>query len=143
MIQFTQALIEKLYAFRFIRFGFVGGLGFVVNEAALLFSQHFLHTGPKLGWFVAFLPSVVFTWWGNRKITFTDGCSQTFYGSVLELLRFVASNSVGAVANFVVYSGLTMWAPAPLRVPYVALVVGVLIGMVFNFTLSKKFVFKK
>lgn len=137
------SLVSKFHSSKFVRFGFVGGLGFVVNEAALLVAHNGLHAGPKLSWLIAFAPSVVFTWWGNRRLTFCDAVSKTPSGTAAELLRFVATNSLGAAANFAVYALLTAKAPFPLNVPYLALFAGVLVGLVFNFTLSKKFVFKK
>lgn len=135
--------IGRLYRSQFLRFGFIGGLGFFVNEAALAAAQWIFHSGPKLSWFLAFLPSVVFTWWGNRSLTFADARSTTVHGTLYELARFVATNSLGATANFIVYASLTGWAPYPLNIPYVALVAGVFVGLIFNFTLSKKIVFKK
>jgi putative flippase GtrA len=54
----------------------------------------------------------------------------------------VATNSLGAAANFAVYALLIAEAPYPLNIPYVALAVGILVGLVFNFTLSKKLVFR-
>ena len=44
--------------------------------------------------------------------------------------------------NVGLYSTLVRFAPPPVNNLYVALVVGVLAGLIFNFTLSKKLVFK-
>lgn len=139
----VSAIVARLYGSSFLRFGFVGGLGFFVNEAALVIAQRGLHAGPHLAWFLAFAPSVVFTWWGNRTITFADRASRTLRGAGAECLRFIATNSFGALANFAVYSLLVSFAPFPLNIPYLALAAGVLVGMVFNFLLSKKIVFKQ
>ena len=137
-----KKIVRKLYASSFIRFGFVGGLGFFVNEAALALANGLLKTGPNLSWLLAFLPSVTFTWWGNRRLTFADRASVGIFGIAAEWMRFVASNGIGAAANFAVYWQLTHLAPFPFNNPYFALAIGVLIGLVFNFTLSKKLVFK-
>ena len=136
-------IVPRLYGSRFLRFGVVGGAGFFVNEAVLLAAQKLLHVGPHWGWFIAFIPSVTFTWWGNRTLTFADQASQGHVGILAEWGRFVATNSFGALANFAVYAALIGLAPFPLDVPYVALAIGVLVGLVFNFTLSKKLVFRK
>jgi putative flippase GtrA len=96
-----------------------------------------------LGWFIAFVPAVTFTWWGNRNLTFADQASGGPAGMLAEWARFVATNSLGAAANFAVYALLIGFAPWPLNVPYLALAVGILVGLVFNFTLSKKLVFRK
>ncbi|HTP76579.1 MAG TPA: GtrA family protein [Rhizomicrobium sp.] len=135
-------LLLKLSQSRFVRFAAVGGAGFFVNEAALLLAHGALHAGPSASWFIAFAPSVTFTWWGNRTITFADQASTHHAGILAEWARFVLTNSLGAAANFVVYLSLIRLAPWPLDVPYIALAVGILVGLVFNFTLSKRLVFR-
>src|SRR5450755_1199531 len=59
-----------------------------------------------------------------------------------EGLRFLAANAVGGLVNVGLYSVLVRFAPPPFNDLTVALVLGVLLGLVFNFTLSKKVVFK-
>jgi putative flippase GtrA len=134
--------VLRLCASRFVRFGVVGGAGFFVNEAALLAAEKMVHAGAHLSWVLAFIPSVTFTWWGNRRITFADKASVGHIGILAEWGRFVATNSFGALANFAVYAVLIDFAPKPLSIPYLALAIGVLAGMLFNFTLSNKLVFR-
>ena len=135
--------LRRISASRFLRFSAVGGAGFFVNEAALALAHELLGAGPRLGWFIAFFPAVTFTWWGNRKLTFAEHASEGHIGMATEWLRFVATNSIGAAANFAIYALLIGTAPWPLNIPYIALAVGILVGLVFNFTLSKKLVFRK
>ena len=137
-----NAIIRKLYDSRFMRFAFVGGTGVFVNEAVLALAHELAHIGPRLGWFVAFFPTVTYTWWGNRKLTFAEHASDGHVGMLSEWARFVLTNSVGAAANYIVYVLLIGNAPYPLNIPYLALAVGILVGLVFNFTLSKKLVFR-
>jgi putative flippase GtrA len=127
---------------RFLRFAAVGGTGFFVNEGTLVLAHGLLHAGPRVSWFIAFVPAVTFTWWGNRSLTFPDQASSEPIGMLLEWARFVATNGLGAAVNFAVYSTLVSLASNPLSSPYVALPIGILAGMVFNFTLSKKLVFR-
>ena len=134
--------LRRISASRFLRFSAVGGAGFFVNEAALALAHELLGAGPRLGWLIAFFPAVTFTWWGNRKLTFAEHASEGHIGMATEWLRFVATNSIGAAANFAVYALLIGTAPWPLNIPYAALAVGILAGLVFNFTLSKKLVFR-
>ena len=135
-------IFQLLSASRFLRFAAVGAAGFFVNEAALLLAHGLLGAGPRAGWFIAFVPAVTFTWWGNRKLTFADKASNHHIGLLAEWARFVATNSLGAAANFAVYALLIADAPYPLNIPYIALAVGILVGLAFNFTLSKKLVFR-
>lgn len=138
-----KALAAKFWAQPFVRFAAVGGAGFFVNEAALVLAKLWLHAGDKLGWFIAFVPAVTFTWWGNRKLTFAEHASRGHRDMLAEWARFVAANGVGAAANFLVYAALTTYAPWPFEIAYIALAIGILVGLVFNFTLSKRLVFRK
>jgi len=123
----------------FLRFALVGAAGFVVNEAALWIALNVLHLGKDAAWFFAFVPAVTFTWWGNRSFTFREHASTGARAMLNEWVRFVTTNSFGALVNFVIYELLIHLTAAS---PLLALACGVLAGMVFNFTLSKKFVFR-
>jgi putative flippase GtrA len=138
----VRNIFQRLSASRFLRFAAVGAAGFFVNEAALALAHELLGAGPRVGWFIAFVPAVTFTWWGNRKLTFADKASDGHVGMLAEWARFVATNGIGAAANFAIYAALIGLAPFPLNIPYVALAVGILVGLVFNFTLSKRLVFR-
>lgn len=137
-----RELVDKLLTNKLVRFGTVGGAGFFVNEAALLFARAVLHLGDHAGWLFGFAVAVTFTWWGNRTFTFHEHKSRGHAGVLGEWVRFVATNAFGAVANFAVYALLIAFAPRPFNVPYAALFFGVLVGLVFNFTLSKRLVFR-
>jgi putative flippase GtrA len=123
----------------FLRFALVGAAGFVVNEAALWIALHFVHLGRDAAWFFAFVPAVTFTWWGNRSFTFREHASIGGRAMLHEWVRFVTTNSFGALVNLVIYELLIHLTTVS---PLLALACGVLAGMVFNFTLSKKFVFR-
>lgn len=131
--------LDRLAASKLLRFGAVGGAGFFVNEAALFFAKAVLHLGDHPAWLFGFAAAVTFTWWGNRTFTFHEHKSRSI---VAEWARFVATNSLGALANYAVYALLVEFAPWPVNVPYAALFFGVVVGMAFNFTLSKKLVFR-
>jgi putative flippase GtrA len=138
----VKQLIETIAASKLVRFGAVGGAGFFVNEAALVIAKTLLQLGDHSAWLFGFAVAVTFTWWGNRTFTFHEHKSAGHRGMLGEWARFVATNSFGAIANYAVYAALVEFAPWPLKVPYLALFFGVLVGMVFNFTLSKKLVFR-
>jgi putative flippase GtrA len=137
-----KQVLRQLSGARFLRFAAVGGTGFFVNEGTLALAQELLRAGPRVSWFIAFVPAVTFTWWGNRNLTFSDKASAGATGMLTEWGRFVTDNGLGAAVNFAIYSALIGFAPDPLRIPYVALSIGILAGLIFNFTLSKKLVFR-
>jgi len=134
--------VTRLAASRFLRFALVGGAGFVVSTGFLYLALHLLHLGKDIAWFFAFIPSATFTWWGNRTITFHEHASRGLRDTLHEWVRFVVTNGFGAIVNYAIYEALIHWGPWPLNSPYLALACGVLMGMIFNFTLSKRLVFR-
>jgi putative flippase GtrA len=90
-----------------------------------------------IAWFCA----ATFTWFGNRYFTFAKQRAKGL-AIVQEWLRFLGANSIGGVANVGTFFLLTHFAHAPLNGTNLAFILGVLVGLVFNFTLSKKMVFK-
>jgi putative flippase GtrA len=135
-------LFERLRDSQFMRFAIVGGAGFFVNEAVLYGALHFLKMNPYVGAIFAFLLTVTFTWAGNRFLTFRGQAAHRVRNVLEEWFKFVAANMLGFCVNYAVYAALVRFAPPPLNSPYVALACGTLTGLVFNFTLSKRFVFR-
>ena len=131
---------RKLIASRFLRFAAAGTAGFVVNEIALWIVHHLTPLTYYTSQIPAFFVAVTFTWWGNRMLTFREQASRA--SLVREWAKFVAANGLGALANYALYVSLLRFAPAPANNPYLALAAGTLFGLVFNFMLSKRFVFR-
>lgn len=124
----------------FLRFAAVGTAGFAVNAAALWIALHGLHLPKDIAWFFAFVPAVTFTWWGNRTFTFHAHASRGAGAMLREWVRFVATNGLGALVNYATYAALIHLTALD---PFLALAAGVLVGLAFNFTLSKRLVFRK
>jgi putative flippase GtrA len=134
--------VARVRESRFLRFALIGGIGFFVNEAALYLAIHVLGSNAYAAGVVAFLITVTFTWFGNRILTFAGEAAHGTGGIVAEWAKFVAANALGFAANYIVYASLLRFAPAPVNSPYIALAFGTLAGLIFNFTLSKRFVFR-
>jgi putative flippase GtrA len=132
----------RLRGSQFLRFAVVGAAGFLVNEAALFIGLKFLHLGVYAGFLFAFFVAVTFTWWGNRMLTFREQAAQGGRDVFAEWLKFVAANGLGFAVNYAVCVTLVPFARTPLNSPYVALGCGTLAGLVFNFAMSKRFVFR-
>lgn len=136
-----MSFLQRLTGSRLLRFAIVGGVGFFVNEAVLFLAIRFLHLGPYAGGVFAFLITVSFTWLGNRILTFPESRAHGVSAVTREWFKFVSANTLGFVANYSVYVLLITFAPVPLNSPYLALAAGTLVGLIFNFTMSKRFVF--
>jgi len=112
-----------------------------VDWAVLQLMVHW-GTGPYLGRVLSWFCAATFTWAGNRYFTFAASRARTLLGSAREWMRFLAANAVGGLVNVGLYSVLVRFAPPPFNSLTIALVCGVLLGLAFNFTLSRKIVFK-
>ena len=138
-----ERIFRRLSASRFLRFSVVGGAGYFVDLAILLVMLKLVGTDPYSGRVVSFLGAVTFTWWGNRVLTFSESRASGSRAVAAEWLKFMAANSVGAAVNLGLYSAFITFAAFPLGNPFVAQPIGILAGLVFNFTLSKRLVFRK
>jgi putative flippase GtrA len=127
---------------RFLRFALIGAAGFAVNEAALWLALHVLRLDPYAGGVFSFLVAVTFTWWGNRNLTFRAHAALGGRAMLAEWLKFIGANGVGFFVNYGVYAALIAFAPKPLGNPFVALAVGTLGGLAFNYVLSSRLVFR-
>lgn len=136
-----MTLFARIRDSRFLRFAAVGGVGFFLNEATLYVALAWLLMGRYSAPIFSFLCTVTFTWWGNRTLTFADH-ARGARGMVREWASFVAANSIGLAVNYAVYGAIITFAPAPLNSPYIALAFGTLAGLIFNFVLSARFVFR-
>ena len=137
----AQSLWKALSRLSVLRFAIIGALGMPVDWGVLQLMVHW-GTGPYLGRVLSWFCAATFTWAGNRYFTFAASRARGVAGTVREWARFLTANAVGGLVNVGLYSVLVRYAPPPFNNLTVALVCGVLLGLVFNFTLSKKVVFR-
>jgi putative flippase GtrA len=138
----VKKLLGALSRLSVLRFAVIGALGMPVDWAVLQLMVHW-GTGPYLGRVISWFCAATFTWAGNRYFTFAATRARGFTATIKEWTRFLAANAVGGLVNVGLYSVLVRFAPPPANDLTVALVLGVLLGLVFNFTLSKTMVFRK
>lgn len=136
---------------QFLTFALIGVGGLFVDMAALAVALHLLALDPYAGRVFSYLMAASFTWYLNRQYTFT-GVSRR--GALRQWARFLAANAVGALVNYGIYV-LVLWVGPPmiagiglwpdtltLLLPYAGVAAGSVAGLLFNFFLSRKLVFK-
>jgi putative flippase GtrA len=138
----VKRLLAWAWRQAFVRFAAVGGAGYFVNAAALtVFTRSLgLDADPALA--ASIFVAMGFTWLGNRYLTFGARRAHGARAILEEWLRFVGANLLGAVVNYGVALALVHYGPGWLGNLYVAQALGVLAGLVFNFTLSRILVFR-
>jgi len=135
--------IRNLVTSPYLRFGLVGACGFLVDEAILTLLHYGIGIDRYSSRAVSIFCAATFTWWGNRNLTFAEHATTGGLGALAhEWLKFMLANGIGALLNYLTYTLLVSFAPFPLSNPLVATAGGVAVGLVFNFTLSKRFVFR-
>jgi putative flippase GtrA len=137
----------KQVAAEFARFSAVGAAGLLVDMAALYVAIELIGLSYIAGRGVSYLAAATFTWACNRSITFARTGPG---GEVGQWARFIAVNSAGGAVNFAVYlfvvAAIGSSTGLPPRfdpvLPYLGVALGSLSGLLINFTLSKRLVFR-
>ncbi|HEY2010454.1 MAG TPA: GtrA family protein [Rhizomicrobium sp.] len=137
-----KAFTRYLLRHSFIRFGIIGACGYVVGASVLALTTGPLKLGFAAGNGLAIAIAMTFTWQGNRYFTFRDRRARSLSGILQEGLKFAGANSIGALANYLAALAVVHYAGYPLSNKFVAQAIGVLVGLIFNFTLSKTLVFR-
>ena len=114
----------------------------MVDEAVLALMTKLVGADPFSARIVSMLCAMTFTWWGNRNLTFQEHAAVGAVAMAREWLHFVVANSLGAAVNYASYALLVRFAPPPLNNAFLDVVIGVAAGLGFNYTLSKRFVFR-
>ena len=135
-------LAQYLLRHAFVRFAVIGACGYVVGATVLAVTTGPLKLDFAAGNAVSIFIAMAFTWQGNRYFTFRAQRARGLKGALQEWLKFMGANAVGALVNYLAALALVHYAAAPFSNKFVAQAIGVLVGLIFNFTLSKTLVFK-
>jgi len=123
----------------FLRFCVVGTVGFVVDAGTLTLLVDWAGMGLLLGRVVSYLLAATVTWYMHRHYTFPHGKTVP-HGP--QWVRFVAVNALGAGINYGVYALLVLNLAVFARWPALAVAVGSIAALMFNFLASRRFVFR-
>jgi len=135
-------LVRFLWRHSFIRFAAIGGLGYLLAIVLLATGTNILKLEFAAANAITIFLTMIFTWLGNRYFTFRDRRAHGLPGILQEWLKFMGANGLGALVNYLCALALVHYAAAPIGNKFVAQAVGVLAGLVFNFTLSRNLVFR-
>jgi putative flippase GtrA len=126
---------------QFIKFGMVGGVGFVVDAGTYFILTHYLGGGLISSRVVS---SLVFgmsaTFLLNNFVTFRGQGS----GSIFRrYIKFATANIIGNLLNLGTHAVLVENVALVHRIPLLGVVAGTFIGLIFNFIGSKYFAFRQ
>jgi putative flippase GtrA len=124
---------------RFMRFGLVGALGFVVDAGVMQLLVSFAGMGAIESRAVSIPTAVFATWLLNRSFTFGKTSEDPALAS---LLRYAAVSAGGATINFLVYTALVLASSTLAAWPMIPLAIASIVALVFNYLGSKHFAFR-
>lgn len=132
---------NKLPPRHLLAFFVVGAIGFAVDGGLLTL------LGPGLGWniylsrLLSFACAVTVTWALNRTLVFgTAGNVERRMG---EYSRYFVVQCLGALLNLATFAVLIAKAPSLKPYPIIPLAAGSLLAMLFNYTGSRAWVFRR
>jgi dolichol-phosphate mannosyltransferase len=137
--------LRRLYLYRyggfaeFIHYGVVGASGFVVDIAIYYLLQLF-GVDHRLARGVSFWPAVSWNWAVNRMTTF-GARKRRPRGK--QWLEFLITSCLGFCLNWGVYVTLTTEVDFFVEYRLLALIAGILVASLFNFTAATLFVFNE
>ena len=135
-----QQLARRFFRAELIRFGIVGMIGLFVDIAVLYACIQIGGLGLYASRVVSYLAAATTTWGLNRVFTFTGNHVGKIHH---QWARFVTVNAFGGIVNYAVYALLISAGDPFVTHPALAVAAGSLSGMFFNFTASKKLVFRR
>ena len=130
----------------FVRFALVGGIGFLVDLTCMVLLSFWLP--HLLARAIAFWVAASSNWWWNRTITFTNNkaLDTNKKTAVLQWLQFIGGSLIAFIPNWGCYVLLMSQPPIldnsiSVLWPYLAMIPGVLIGMMLNYAFSRFWIF--
>ncbi len=135
--------LRRLFVFKYpnwsyvLQFGFVGAVGTGVNLGVLTLLT-MLGAIPKLAVAGGIAVSLYSNFLLNRRFTFGYSRYQAFWP---QFVGFIAASSLGSVVNY--FTTLKLHQSLPTMPIQAAAVIGIIVGMVFNYLSSRYMVFRK
>ncbi len=122
---------------RFMRFGAVGASGLIVDIATTTLAVQATH--PDIAFAIGIGVAMTWNFFWNRRVTFSDSVPGPLWR---QYLGFCASCSLGAAVNLGTRTLLRRLVPFFAVNILMAVPVGVVTGMTFNYLLCRRWVFR-
>ena len=121
----------------FIRFGIVGTLGFVWDTGIVYMLRPFVSL--YVAGTCSFIVAATINWIINRLWTFRHLEQAAAH---VQWVKFLIANAVGFVVNRGTFFLLVALSPLVVKHPVIGIAAGSAAGLIFNYLLSKRFVFR-
>lgn len=129
----------KMQLVKLSHFALVGCLGFIVDALIFFIGFQLVKLDMMTARVIAFLFAASTTWLGNRLLTFKEA-EKSNMGKQWQ--KFLAAATISALPNLLVFRMTSSLLSTVEVGAYIALVTGVFAGMLSNFYLNDRWVFK-
>jgi putative flippase GtrA len=130
-------LERRLLFLQLMQFGIIGTIGFFWYTGVEYAATPYV--GPYIGGLIGFVVAASSNWLLNRYWTFRH---RPRVAAHRQWLMFLAANSVGSAVNLSINFSLIAMVPFCRAHLFVPIIIGTLCGMGFNFSASRKLVFR-
>jgi putative flippase GtrA len=124
---------------RFLKYLGLGVIAFVIDALVFQGVISFLGASPYIARVASFVVATTAAWLMNRTFTFHDAENTR---PDLQWAKFFAANIVGGCVNYAMFALTLAIVPVTRSYPVLALAVGSLSGVAFNYTAYKRYVFR-
>jgi putative flippase GtrA len=131
--------LAELYENSLLRFLVVGALGTIINVIIFFIFADYLNFNANLSSIIAFCFAVTQNYFLNHIWSFKKFVN--FHVNLKSYMKYVFVNIFGLIVNLIVLNLILMQFNPDIKTT--AQLFGVLAGTIFNFMLSRFFVFKK
>ncbi|MFA0485797.1 GtrA family protein [Vibrio sp. 10N.222.55.B11] len=139
-----DALNKKLQPHhKMIKFAMVGAGGFVVDCAVFALLHYVIGLPLMSARIGSFIVAATTTWFGNRVLTFEFKGQGSWSEKLIQWQKFMFSASISAIPNLLCFKLMTELLPAFTGAVFIAMAVGILVGMVTNYLFSQYWVFTR
>lgn len=126
---------------KILSFGIVGAIGFVIDALLLTLLSTKFGLDILSSRAVSFTCATLVTWFLNRTFTFSQQTSYKPQACKKEYFLYLAVQAIGAALNLATFLALIEFNPELRQIPVLPLACGAIVALLFNFTMSRKFVF--
>ena len=140
MLKTIKDRLDRKFIIRFLKFGIVGGSGVFVNMFLLWFCKDRLNMPLTIASLIAIGVSIFTNFVLNNYWTWKDSSTKNKYSFVHRMWRYYITASLSAAINYITLIVLSEY----FGIYYlIANLIGIGLGMIFNFALGEFWVFKK
>ena len=122
------------------QFGLIGSIAFLFDTAILYSAMALLGTGLYSSKVISYLGAATFTWYFNRRWTFSDRPDSNW---LRQWGAFLLANAIGGLVNYAAYAAALFALEQCRTYPVLAVAIGSIAGLVFNYTLSARWIFTR